>query len=369
MTNSASAQANPLTQLVETLELQNLQKRDMVLKGSTLTYKGGIMYVQNPAVTGEFWEYKPTDLFHTQMATKLGIPVKYYDRMMNEYPDLLDANINMWLAKDLMAKYMLRTFHNDGSGVARAFLSDRFHVLDNYDVLFVALRAIQEMGAFVKITKAVVTDKRMIVEVVCPDVQLEAEDFLKGYMRDNDAVGNGVISGFCISNSEVGLGTFEIAPRAEIVKCNNGLMLREDAFKRVHLGETLREGVVAWSERTKQKNFELIMAQTHDAVKTFLSTQYLGKLVKRVADANKIELDHPIDAIQHVCHELKITDKAKSEILKYFVNDGDSKASGIFQAITKSAQNMDPDTQFELENDAFALLPKIKKFDKPFSKN
>jgi hypothetical protein len=51
------------------------------------------------------------------------------------------------------------------------------------------------------------------------------------------------------------------------------------------------------------------------------------------------------------------------------VQDGDLKASGIFQAITRKAQEMDADRQYEAEADAFSILPKIHKFDKPFSRN
>lgn len=339
------------------------------MRGSLITYKDGALHVQEDKNVATFSNYKPTSLCHGQIAAKLGIPVKYYDRMMSEHPELLEANINMWLAKDAQAKYLLRTFGNNGSGVARALLSDRFHILDNYDVLFSALGAIKKMGVNVKITQATVTDKRMYLHVVCPEIEMQAEAFLKNYLKNNDAAGNGIVSGLVITNSEVGLGTFEIRPRAVIVKCNNGLIAKDESYKRVHLGTKMDEGSVKWSERTKQKNYELVMSQTEDAVGTFLSSDYLGKMVTKIADAHKVQLEHPIDTIQHVCHELSIGEAHKSEILKYFVEDGDSKASGVFQAITRSAQNMGADAQYEVETAAFGLLPNIKKYDKPFSKN
>ena len=34
---------------------------------------------------------------HAQIADRLSIPKKYYDRMREENPALLDANVNAWL--------------------------------------------------------------------------------------------------------------------------------------------------------------------------------------------------------------------------------------------------------------------------------
>lgn len=365
-----NANGNQLADLVLTLEDQRKTKKDMILKGSTITYRDGKLHVQDgKGAAVKFFDYAPTDLCHNQIATKLGIPTKYYDRMMQDYPELLEYNINLWLAKDERIKYMLRTFGAEGTGVARALLSDRYHILDNYDVLFTALEAIKKMNVNVKITRAEVTDRRMYLHVVCPEIEMQAEAFLREYLKENDAAGNGIVSGLVITNSEVGLGTFEIRPRAVIVKCNNGLIAKDESFKRVHLGARMDEGDVLWSQQTKNKNTELVMSQTQDAVRTFLSKDYLGKMVTKIADAHNITLEHPVDCIQHVCHDLGINDKHKAEILKYFINDGDTKASGVFQAITRSAQNMGADMQYEIESAAFSLLPKITKFDKPFTAN
>lgn len=360
---------NELPTLIATLEKENAEKKDIVMKGASLGYRGGKLWVQDSKNFTEFHDYVPTELCHQQISEKLGIPKKYYERMMVEHPELLEHNINLWLAKDEKIKYLLRTFDNDGSGIARALLSDRFHMLDNYDVLFNALQAIKEMGVKVEITKAQVTDKRMYLHVVCPEIEIQADAFLREYLKTNDAVGNGIVSGLVISNSEVGLGTFEIRPRAVICKCNNGMVVKDDSYKRVHLGAKMDTGEIAWSEKTKQKNFELIMSQTQDAVRQFLSADHLGKMVHKIAEAHKIQLEHPIDTIQHVCKELAVNDTRKAEILKYFCEDGDSKASGVFQAITRSAQNMGADEQYDVEAAAFAILPNIKKFDKPFSTN
>ena len=370
MTTQTEVQENPLMKLVTTLELQHSEKKDIVLGGSKLEYHDGKLWVPKPMGAVGFDGFKPTDVCHDQIAGKLQIPVQYYKRMMSSNPELLEHNINSWLGKDEKIKYLLRAFGApEGTGVARALLSDRFHILDNYDVLLAALEAIKEMKVNVKITKAEVTDRRMYLHVTCPEVEQDAEVFLRHYLRENDAAGNGIVSGLVITNSEVGLGTFEVRPRAVIVKCNNGLICKDESYKRIHLGSKMDEGAIEWSERTKKKNYELVISQTQDAVRTFLSPKYLGQMIERIAEAHQIVLEHPIDAVQNVFKELSISEDHKSSILKYFVEDGDSKASGIFQAVTRQAQAMSADDQYEIETNAFGILSKIKKFDKPFSKN
>lgn len=371
MENTVTVIENPLVNLIGTLNQQQEQKNDIVTKGAKITYRDGQLWIQEngPEFTG-FRGYAPTELCHAQIAEKLGIPKGYYDRMMKDYPELLSYNINMWLAKDERIKYLLRTFNvgTENMNIARALLSDRFKILDNWDVLHTALKAIKEMGVKVEITKACVTEKKMYLHVICPEVEQQADAFLREYLKTNDAAGNGIISGFVISNSEVGLGSFEIRPRAVIVKCNNGLVGTDERFKRVHLGAKMDEGI-QWSNETKNKNIELVMSQVKDAVRTFLSKDYLGKMIDKVAEANNIKLEHPIDTVQNVCHELGISEEDKRDVLRYFISDGDLNASGIFQAITRKAQEVTPDLQYELEAAAFGILPKIKKYDKIFSKN
>ena len=44
----------------------------------------------------EVTPYNMTDLFHRQLGASLGIPAKYYDKMREDYPELLAQNVNGW---------------------------------------------------------------------------------------------------------------------------------------------------------------------------------------------------------------------------------------------------------------------------------
>lgn len=357
-----------LEHLVNTLEIQKATKRDLVVPANSLSMTtDGLIWVDN---RGDMEQFNPNRLFESQLAEKLGIPGQYYQKMKAQVPALLATNVNGWLYNTPSKQYLLRAFSQaEQIGTARAFLSDRFNIIDNYDVLFAALDAIKKTGVNVEITKAEVSETRMYLHVTCPEVEVAAEEFLREYLKENDAAGNGIISGFVISNSEVGAGAFEVRPRAVICKCNNGLVVKDERFRKLHLGAPMEAGEIIFSERTKQKNYELIISQIQDAVKTFLSKDYLGKMVEKIAVLHSIQLTHPIDAVQNICTHLKINEEHKVNILNHFLRDGVHNAGGVFQAVTRGAQKMDADSQHEIEQAITELLPKIAKFDKPFSKN
>lgn len=361
---------NPLENLVKKLELRNALKRDFVVPTNKLYWtQDGEITINTDNAETVF--YNPTELFETQIAEKLGIPMPYFRKMKSQHAELLQQNVNGWLQKQTNKKYMIRGLDgcNDETNIGRAFLSDSYNIIDDYDVLFAALEAIKNTGVKVEITKAEITENRLYLHVICPSVETQAEEFLKGYLKENDAAGNGIISGFILTNSEVGKGAFEIRPRAVICKCNNGLIVKDERFRRVHLGSKLDAGEIMWSDATRKKNKELIISQVSDAVRTYLSEDYLGVMINKIAELKNIELKHPIDAVQNVCKHLNIDEQHKTEILNYFLKDGEHSAAGILQAVTRETQNMDLDLAFEVEGNVVDLMFKHKQYDKPFSKN
>lgn len=351
-----------LQNLVTTLEAQHASKADYVVPSKLLVMKDGQLHAQGRA-------YKPNEVCHEGLSDKLSIPLTYYRRMRAERPELLDLSVNHWLQHQSEKNMLLRTFEGLDQNIARAFLSDRYMALDNYDVLFTVLDAIKSMGVNVEIKNADVTEKRLYLNVVAPEVEIQATELLKHYLQSRSAVGNGVISGFTISNSEVGMGSFMIRPRAVICKCDNGIIRPDDTFSKIHLGGKLEQGVVKWSKETQKRNLQLVMSQVKDAIKTFLSKDYLGMVVKDLERAHNINLENPVDAVQHACKDLKYNDEQRKSILDFFVKGGDLKGSGIVHAITQHAQTEDADTRNDMELDAFQVITRLHSFDKPFTNN
>jgi hypothetical protein len=339
-----------LPELVAELESQKVAKRDFVVPTSGVKMEVLTKDLPNtddaveqanrilripmivvPNVSGGSFE--PNEVFHQHMAEKLGIPPKYYRRMQAEAPELLSKNVNEWLEREKRGKSLIRTFEYESMGmrIARGMLSDRYGIMDNYDILFAALTAIKESGVEVEIKECNITDKRLYVHIVAPNVEVQSEEALKSYLRDKSvSVGHGIISGLVITNSEVGFGSYEIRPRAFIKVCSNGLIVKDDRFRKVHLGGKMNEGQINWSERTQQKNLDLIMSQTGDAIKQFLSEDYLSGIVRKLEDASKVELENPVDALQNavkeVAKQVSLSEENKKNIMSFFVKDGDTNS-------------------------------------------
>lgn len=357
-----------LSGLVDVLELQNSQKADYIINPKDISYEGGFLVAKG--TVGE--AYVANDIMHSQIADKLGIPNQYYKKMRAEADELLEANVNGWFKRSTAKGYMIRTFEGTETGnIGRSLLSDRYSALDNYDVLFAALDAIRKSGIKVEVRECSVTEKGMHVNIVAPEIEVQAPELLRNYLRDTkNHVGFGIVSGFKMTNSEVGYGSYNVAARALIGLCNNGMTSKTDSFNKIHLGGQLQQGAIKWSSRTVENNRRLVLSQTTDAVRHFLSKDYLKGMVQKLEDASRQTLEQPYDTAQNVVKHLAtkctINEEHKKTILNYFVGDGDQKASGVFQALTRAAQHMNADDQHDLEVAAFEILPSIKKFDKPF---
>jgi len=290
--------------------------------------------------------------------------------LKKDHPALLDHSVD-YLFKHEPKNYLVRTFSptdpNKDKGVARALLSDNFKVIDHLDVLVTALEAIKESGTRVEIESCDLTDKRMYVRFIAPDIKAEAPKLLQNYKapkgKGNPAEPNAVVAGFILSNSETGHGRFIIAPRLVVLVCNNGMTRMQDSLAKTHLGAKLDDGVIDWSQATIVKNLELIQLQVKDAVKAFANPDYLARTIREIESMGTELLKHPVDAVNNVCSSLKLSDERTQSILDYFVKAGDTSRFGITQAMTAYAQDENPDDRHELEVDAMNILPKIAALD------
>ena len=118
--------------------------------------------------TGEdILSYRITDIAHRQIADRLNIPYKYYERKRLDYPALLDKNVNGWLLKH-PERRMLRTL----DGKLRAFLSDRYRRLDNLELVDHVLPVIAEMKGC-EIISCDITETHLYLKVINKTMKAE----------------------------------------------------------------------------------------------------------------------------------------------------------------------------------------------------
>lgn len=115
-----------LMDLAAELQRQATAKKDFLADTRALTARAASGGIVLDGINGGL-EIQPTA--HAQLADALAIPRTYYDRLLTASPDLLAENVNHWLHAE-PARKLVRTL----DGKARAFLSDRYRPLDNFDL-------------------------------------------------------------------------------------------------------------------------------------------------------------------------------------------------------------------------------------------
>ncbi|MEU5436498.1 DUF932 domain-containing protein [Streptomyces sp. NPDC020719] len=359
-----------LADLARILTEQQGRKLDIVAPASALGVQDGNLtlhgvepVIDADGVTDPNGAYRPTDVAEEGVSAKLRIPVGYLRRMRAENLPLYDLNVAGWLEKEPERRFLLRAFKggSDGPGVARAFLSDSYKMIDNVDLLVAALDGVRQSGHLVKVTGCDLTDRRMYVRVESESVAVQARELLRGYRSPYTGQSGDelplVSAGFLITNSEVGDGAFTITPRAVFRVCDNGLTMTKDTMRAVHLGGKQDEGVVKWSGTTQRKMLELITSKCTDAVASFLSRDYVEAKLRDIERAAGRPVTDPVKTIEVVSKQLSITDTVRDSILSHFIQGGQLTAGGVMQALTSVAQTLpDADAAHELEARALPAL-------------
>lgn len=384
MTITTEARNASIESLVEILRDQHGRKVDVVAPASSIRAKDGALIIKGiePEITEDGvnlvdGRYVPTDVCDEGIAAKLNIGRAYLRRMRAERPDLYDVNVNGWLrgksrrtvAGDTEVVYPAddRTFlirglrGENGEGIARAFLSDRYGIIDNIDALTAALDGVRQAGVNVEIDRCDLTDRRMYVRVVCQEVSALAPTLLAGYRSpftgqsgtDNPTV----FAGFVISNSETGGGAFTLTPQLVVQICRNGMTITRDAIKAVHLGSRLDEGVIRWSQDTERKALSLLTSKTKDAVATFLDTDYVTRAIAGMETKAGTPVTGAADAVKVLGRKLSFSQDESDAVLDHFIRGGQLTRGGLVNAITAYTQEIaNADRAYEIEGRALEAL-------------
>lgn len=350
-----------LADLASLLQDHHSRRQDLVRGAGAIHAEGGQLVIDNagePLITPEGvtstpGRYTPTSVCDEGLSTKLGIHRAYLRRLRTEHTALYDDNINGWLERDPRA-FMIRCLRSTaGAGVARAFLSDRYAIIDNLDILTAALDGVRRSGVEADIVSTDLTERKMYLRIRCDGIRVMAPALLAGYRSpftgqtgaDNPVVSAGVL----ISNSEVGNGAFTITPSLRVQVCDNGLTVTKDAKRAVHLGSRQDEGEIAWSAETLHHALKVITSKTRDAIRAFVSREYAERALREIEAQAGRPVANPDETIATVSKRLQFSDEERTGILNHFIQGGAVTAGGILHAVTSFAQTL-PDA-----DDAYAM--------------
>ena len=211
---------------------------------------------------------------HQQIGTYLGIPAKYYGKMLAEDTELLAYNVNRWFQRNPEQR-MLRTI----DGHARAFLSNRYRRIENLDIARFTLPRLAELDG-ARVESCEVTEDRMYIKVVNPRLQAE--------VVPGDVVQAGVI----ISNSETGQGAVWVKPLVYRLVCSNGMVVDDAKLGRYHVGRAAdsEEDVSIFSEETKLVDDVAFIKKLQDTVDAAVEKARFLQVVDKMRNLSLIHI-------------------------------------------------------------------------------
>lgn len=334
-------QGRTLSELALELERQQNQKKDFIADTRELALNPYMAIEENPTdrfamkVNGH-GSFEVTDHTHGQIAQRLGIPQKYYDRMKQEQPELLKTNVEHWFNAN-PERRMVRTL----DGRARAFLSDRYRVLDNYAMAEAVLPVLMEAGD-IRIESSEITDKRLYIKAVFPKIEAEV------------AKGDVVQSGIVITNSEIGLSAVKVEPLVYRLVCLNGLIAADYGTRKYHVGRNADGGDAAhelYRDETLKADDKAFWMKIQDTVRGSLDQVNFGRIVESMRNSTYSEkLADPVKAVELVSEKYNFNRDQHNSVLKHLLSGGDLSKWGMVNAITAASQDMaDYDVATDME--------------------
>lgn len=337
-----------LTELAQEIERQNNAKRDYLVDTTQLTMGLDVTGDVRLDIADSAHTFGLNEVAHQQIGQQMGIPLPYYRRMLSDAPGLLATNVNHWMRnRDEGAKErrrMVRTLDN----TARAFLSDRYRRIDNYEIANIVLPILGEIKD-VQIASCEVTDRKLYIKAVNPRLQADVTP------------GDVVQSGVCITNSEVGLGSFEATPLVYRLVCSNGMVVNDAAQKRRHIGAKAQQGedYALYADETIAADDRAFMLKVRDTVRSIVDATQFDKVVAMMQEAReaKITAESIPAFVELTAKEYAVGKKESESVLSYLIHGGDLSLYGLSNAVTRFSQDVpNYDRASELESIGYDVL-------------
>ncbi len=283
------------------------------------------------------------DHAHSQIAAHAGIPKGYYDRMRQEAPGLFLDNVHHWFRQE-PSRRMIRTL----DGRVRAYVSDRYNRIDNVDIARTVFESIRGLEA-VPLSSAV-TDNRLYIKILFPGIDLMVRP------------GDKLHPGFLVSNSEIGLGCYEVKGFFYRQYCKNGLVWGGRdlvSIKARHLGSVIGGEFSVITPQTQRLRNEALMAESRDVLRALQTPDLYQPMLQRMQLAAQSKpLEDPQSSWGEVAKLAGLNEGQARASLANLLGEGDFSKWGALNAITAVANlaEVDYDTATDLEEAGSRVL-------------
>lgn len=294
-------------------------------------------------------EFPVNDIAHDQIAGHTKIPRPYYDRMRNEDADLLATNVDRWFKK-YPSPQMIRTL----DGRNRAFLSDKFAPLDNYDFAGATLPILKQRR--LTVMSCEITEKRLYIKAV--DEQLFRDVPVGFKMGDGShRFFTTVAPAVILSNSEVGYGRLVVDTGVYEKVCTNLAMFGK--FRRTHVGarHKMTENFDVedldriMSQATKRKTHEALWLQVRDVIASAFDEKVVRERAEMYEAAGNRAITRKLPDVMEVVQErFGFNDTERDSIFDHLIKGGQLSQYGLHAAVTRASQDVESyDRATELE--------------------
>lgn len=325
-----------LTQLAQELQRVNETKKDLIVPVSKMEMIEGNLSISDEILPLNNWA-------HGQLSSYTDIPKAYYDRIKSQNPALLSQNVNHSLSLAQKDKRLVRVL----DGNIRALLSNRYRILDSYDLAETILPIM--INKNMNVLSSEITEKNIYIRATLPALQGE---ILKG-----DVVQYGIQ----VSSSDVGAGSLRVEPLIYRLVCTNGLITSQ-AMRKYHIGKAsgdfddVREIL---SDKAKELTDAAFWMSVHDVVMNSLNPAIFEEQINLLKSASeqKITNYNLAEVIDVTCKSLNYsaTKDVKNSLLAQLANGNEGAGltkwglANSFTAIAAHDETLSFDDSVELE--------------------
>lgn len=350
----------PFNEVLAEVKRIHDSKRDYSVDTSLLTMStdggGSLLSIDGMPESEPISTFSISDHSRGQILSRLAIPADYAKRLgqAENLRPLLDHNVNT-LFRAEPATRLVRTL----DGGCRAFLSDRYQVIDNYDIMATVLPEMQELtdrhGAVVESCE--LTESRMLIKIKITGINYSLGQITEGEYRGMDDLLHPMIY---IGNSEVGKASVTIGPGIWRKVCENGLMVEEASLTQYHVGRGVTatkrgqkvEGGVErlFSDETKEAEDRAFLLKIRDVMRSAVTSMQFENLVQQFGQSKDLRITRPASAVEVITKRHGLTETEGERIMNALIAGGDLSMYGLTNAVTRAAQDArDYDRATELE--------------------
>ena len=156
-------------------------------------------------------------------------------------------------------------------------------------------------------------------------------------------MGDVVQAGFVISNSEVGLGSLRIEPLIFRLVCKNGLICRDYAQKKYHVGRQVNvsedSAYELYSAETLEQNDKAFFMKVQDVVRSAVDESKFMLTVEKMRETKEIPLGKdPVKEVEILANKFQLTENERGDVLRQLFMGGDNSRYGLMNAVTAASK-------------------------------